>query len=223
MQITEQRFPALKLMSSRLEDFPEVLPFICTNDRDRQLINESEAFYELFRYFAQRNSRSLGEKGEKTKTFNYVVCEELFFKYKYKQRLNSSNFIPYLHKKDYRSYGGMIISDLRDGLHYVYRIENLPNHYTDQKKYGVRFSIGYFKGNTFLGFQDGKLYQDGEVMHNQVRYDDHTPVNGYLNFIGAVFRHIDRFVSPRDLMPEEVSNEEEKFQLVLLYNQTEEA
>jgi len=222
MQITEQRFPALRLMLSRKEDFPEVLPFTCTNDSDRQFINESEAFYKLFLYFAIRNSRSLGEVSDKTTSFNYVVCEELFEKYKYKQRLNPSNFIPYFYKSDYTSYGGMVISDLKDGLHYMYRIETRRNLYGNKKKYGVYFAIGYFKGNTFLGFEDGILDEVGEVMGNEFRYDGNTPVYGYLKFIGAVFRHIDRNVDPKDLIAEQTEHKELKFELVLLHKPVEE-
>lgn len=217
MQITYQRFPALKLMSCLEENFPPVLSFICAEEWNRQFINNSDALYELFRSFARSNSRGLGETEEKIKLFNYVVSEELFIKYNYKRKLIPSNIIPYLHKRSYKFYGGMVISDLKEGLHYVYHIENLTYGHANPDKYVAYFSVGYFKGNTLLGFDDGMLDQDLEVTSNHVRYGDNRNLNGYLYFIGALFRHIVRFAKPNDLMREETKIIGLNFQLVLLH------
>ncbi|MET7000691.1 hypothetical protein [Chitinophaga defluvii] len=149
---------------------------------------------ELFQSFSPE--WSLEEKDKNSKLLNYVVCENLTESIHTIQRLSFSNFIRYL-ARDHQWYGGMVMTDLEKGFHYVYRIASLPDHGGNRDASTVYFKIGYFKNATFLGFEEGVVHPDGDIQLEIALHDSNTRIGGYLYFIGALFRHIERSKSTR--------------------------
>jgi hypothetical protein len=210
MKITADRYPALGLIARREDTLPKVLPFTCENEKNRDPLLSSPALYDLFYCFATRNTE--GKPKEKTRLFHYVISELLLYKLKSKRRLSQLNFHPYLNKSC-NWYGGIVIADPVEELHYVYRVRNLDETMRQQYRQGVYYSIGYFKGGNVLGFEDGFLEKDGKVSRITGIYDGNTPVGGYLYFIGALMRHIERY-NLLSALPHGVPDHAVKFNLV---------
>jgi hypothetical protein len=209
-----ERFPALELISGNEATYPEVLPFICTTKGDLDFINTSLSFADLFVGFNPDSKEASHTIGNRTEVFNYVISEKLFEHFKFKRRLSPSNFIQYL-KKDVNWFGGVVVADIHQGLHYVYQIRNLGETKAEKEASGVYFAVGYFKNSTFLGFEDGYMDHEGEVELISGIYDDDTPLHGYLYFIGALMRHLERFKMARDL-PEDMGITSGDFKYVVL-------
>jgi len=212
MIVSNERFPALGLICNPKQVNRKLLPFSSKNKERHAFIKKSREFVELFQSFSPE--WSLEEKDKNSKLLNYVVCENLTERIRTKRRLSPSNFIRYL-ARDQQWYGGMVMTDLEKGFHYVYRIASLPDQGGNRDASMVYFKIGSFKNATFLGFEEGMVHQDGETQFQIVIHGSNTRVGDYLYYIGALFRHIERYKMTRPL-PKNIQIHEGDFEFAVL-------
>ena len=174
MQVTYNDYPSLLFLSYNKDNAPEELPFEVASLQVRDYLTSCKGYQELFAYIAVKNTI----EGRNTTT-NYLLSDSTFTKIDSNDSFRNEQFRNFFSEYVKPQHGAILF---KQGGQYVYLL--LGKNETKQLKNreGRYIAVTLFKGNFFIGFEEGIITDRGIDVMQTGHYEAGMDVGGYISF-----------------------------------------
>lgn len=173
--ITYDNYPLLLHTSFTKNDAPSELPFEVVSADVRDYLANCAGYQELFAYIAVRNT--LLKSNSNT---HYYLDDVMFHRVDSDDRFRNENFrnffLSYIKPKN-----GVIL--FKDCGQYLYVLLGVQDTKKLKKRDGRYIAVALFKGDFFVGFEEGLITDKGIQVEHNGRYENGMDVGGYISFV----------------------------------------
>lgn len=168
-------YPLLLHTSFAKDDAPAELPFEVASADVRNYLSDCKGYQEMFAYIAIRNT----VKKENSNT-HYYLNDDLFHRIDGDDRFRNDNFrnffLSYVKPKN-----GVIL--FKDCGQYLYVLLGVQETKKLKRRYGRYIAVALFKGDFFIGFEEGYITDSGIQVEHTGHYENGMDIGGYISFV----------------------------------------
>lgn len=169
-------YPLLLFTSFDKRDEIEGLPFALESEDAKEYLLKNKGLENLFGYIGVQNTL----KSENTCMY-YHLDDQLFSKIEYNDFFRESNFSKFFTGPYIKPKHGVIL--FKDAGQYVYILLAKEETKKLYKRNGRYIAAALFKENTFMGFEEGILLDEGIDVPPTGYYTGGMDKGGYLSFM----------------------------------------
>lgn len=173
--ITYNNYPLLLHTSFNVEDAPEHLPFEVSSEAVREYLSRCVGYQELFTFIAAKNT--IFAKNTNT---HYHLNDDIF------KRIDSDDFFRNeMFQRFFSEYikpkNGVIT--FKQNGQYLYNLLGVQETKKLKGKKGRYIAVALFRGDFFVGFEEGYITERGIQVEQTGHYSIGMPPGGYISFI----------------------------------------
>lgn len=174
MNITYNDYPSLLFLSYNKDNAPEELPFEVASLPVKNFLANSKGYHNLFGYIAVKNSLE-----NKNTTTNYLLDDRLFHRIDSDDHFRNEQFKNFFFQYVKPSHGVILF---KEGGQYVYLLLGKNETKSLKNKDGRYIAVALFKGNFFIGFEEGFITDRGIDVLPSGHYEGGMDRGGYISF-----------------------------------------
>lgn len=187
--INYTNYPLVLFTSFDKKDEIEGLPFALDSENAKRYLSNNKGVENLFGYIGAKNTL----KGENACIY-YHLDDKLFSTIEYDDFFRQRNFSKFFGGSYIKAKYGVIL--LGEGGQYIYSLLGKEETKKLHKRNGRYIAAALFKENTFIGFEEGIITDNGIDVPPTGYYSGGMDRGGYLSFVLITLGHAEDKVYP---------------------------